>query len=149
MSGYTNIFPLKYSGAQAEYFVEILMKTQIPLKLDISGRVNCSYSSDAGGEHKTLLIMKSSHPHRSLNMLTNRGEKKITPLISRCHSNSSLSTAITQGHGCHCDMKLLQWNSTVRLRPKVLGPRSKLQKKQKKSRTGRLRTEKATNKHLR
>lgn len=69
--------------------------------------------------------MKSSQPHCSLNMLTNTGGKryiyilyKKTPLINRCHGNSSTSGAITQGHGCHCDVKLLQW---VCLRPTVSG----------------------------
>lgn len=55
--------------------------------------------------------------------------RKITPLIISCYSNSSLSTVMLQGHGCCCDMKRLQWNSTVCLWPKVLG---KLLKKHQK-----------------
>lgn len=61
-------------------------------------------------------------------MLTNTGGEmyihiyiyiyKKTPVINRCHGNSSTSRAITQGHGCHCDVKLLQWAC---LRPTALG----------------------------
>lgn len=57
--------------------------------------------------------------------------RKITPLITRCHSNSSLRTAMLQGHGCCCDIRRLQWNSTDCLWPKVLGTLSNKNQKQK------------------
>lgn len=47
--------------------------------------------------------------------------RKITPLITRCYSNSSLSTVMLQGHGYCCDIRRLQWNSTVCLWLKVPG----------------------------
>lgn len=56
-------------------------------------------------------------PHHILNMLTNTGKKN--PLITCCHSNSSSSTVILD---VFCEMKHLQWNSTVCLWAKVLGP---------------------------
>lgn len=49
-------------------------------------------------------------------MLTNTGKKN--PLITCCHSNSSSSTVILD---VFCEMKHLQWNSTVCLWAKVLG----------------------------
>lgn len=56
---------------------------------------NYLYSADKGS-YKMIpcwwLITKSFFPHHILDMLTNR--KKITPLITRCHSNSSLSAVI-------------------------------------------------------
>lgn len=50
-------------------------------------------------------------------MLTNTGKKN--PLITCCHSNSSSSAVILD---VFCEMKHLQWNSTVCLWAKVLGP---------------------------
>lgn len=47
--------------------------------------------------------------------------RKITRLIISCYSNSSLSAVMLQGHGICCDIRRLQWNSTVCLWRKVLG----------------------------
>lgn len=96
-------------------------------------KIDCRHNTGAKSLQyiKTTLVSKKklpiacdwlqNHLFPIISSICSQTRKKITPLITRCYSNSSFSTVILQGHRCRWDTRHSQWNSTVSLWPKLLG----------------------------